>query len=105
MEGGELFSRIQAKGDQAFTEKGETWTRPERIARSRRWRQTAFLYPTYLTPMFSGIAAGLRQSFFSSSLSLPEASEIMWDIGTAIDYLHCIDIAHRDIKVPRGRGR
>lgn len=23
MEGGELFSRIQAKGDQAFTEKGE----------------------------------------------------------------------------------
>lgn len=23
MEGGELFSRIQARGDQAFTEKGE----------------------------------------------------------------------------------
>ncbi|CAF96558.1 unnamed protein product, partial [Tetraodon nigroviridis] len=48
MEGGELFSRIQAKGDQAFTEK--------------------------------------------------EASEIMRDIGTAIDHLHRIDIAHRDIK-------
>lgn len=27
----------------------------------------------------------------------------MRDIGTAIDYLHRIDIAHRDIKVPRGR--
>lgn len=25
MEGGELFSRIQARGDQAFTEKGEDW--------------------------------------------------------------------------------
>lgn len=29
MEGGELFSRIQAKGDQAFTEKGETRTDPK----------------------------------------------------------------------------
>ncbi|XP_054879307.1 MAP kinase-activated protein kinase 3 [Poeciliopsis prolifica] len=48
MEGGELFSRIQARGDQAFTEK--------------------------------------------------EASEIMRDIGTAILFLHDIDIAHRDIK-------
>lgn len=55
----------------------------------------------YLPP-FSGIAAGLRQCF---PLSLPEASEIMRDIGTAIDYLHRIDIAHRDIKVPRGRDR
>uniref|UniRef100_A0A3Q3FP44 non-specific serine/threonine protein kinase n=1 Tax=Labrus bergylta TaxID=56723 RepID=A0A3Q3FP44_9LABR len=48
MEGGELFNRIQARGDQAFTEK--------------------------------------------------EASEIMRDIGTAIDFLHNINIAHRDIK-------
>ncbi|KAG7493164.1 MAP kinase-activated protein kinase 2-like [Solea senegalensis] len=48
MEGGELFSRIQARGDQAFTEK--------------------------------------------------EASEIMRDIGTAIKFLHDMDIAHRDIK-------
>ncbi|XP_068172046.1 MAP kinase-activated protein kinase 2-like isoform X2 [Antennarius striatus] len=47
MEGGELFSRIQARGDQAFTER---------------------------------------------------ASEIMHDIGTAIAYLHNMDIAHRDIK-------
>uniref|UniRef100_G3N6Y9 non-specific serine/threonine protein kinase n=1 Tax=Gasterosteus aculeatus aculeatus TaxID=481459 RepID=G3N6Y9_GASAC len=48
MEGGELFSRIQARGDQAFTER--------------------------------------------------EASEIMHDIGTAIEYLHLMDIAHRDVK-------
>ncbi|KAJ8408125.1 hypothetical protein AAFF_G00263530 [Aldrovandia affinis] len=48
MEGGELFSRIQARGDQAFTER--------------------------------------------------EASEIMRDIGTAIDYLHHMNIAHRDVK-------
>ncbi|XP_034961954.1 MAP kinase-activated protein kinase 3 [Zootoca vivipara] len=48
MEGGELFSRIQERGDQAFTEK--------------------------------------------------EASEIMRDIGTAIQYLHGMNIAHRDVK-------
>ncbi|KAM9410066.1 MAP kinase-activated protein kinase 2-like isoform 1-T1 [Pholidichthys leucotaenia] len=48
MEGGELFSRIQARGDQAFTER--------------------------------------------------EVSEIMHDIGTAIEYLHHLDIAHRDVK-------
>lgn len=28
-----------------------------------------------------------------------EASEIMHDIGTAIEYLHQVDIAHRDVKV------
>ncbi|XP_077182050.1 MAP kinase-activated protein kinase 3 [Paroedura picta] len=48
MEGGELFSRIQERGDQAFTEK--------------------------------------------------EASEIMRDIGTAIQHLHAMNIAHRDVK-------
>ncbi|XP_028969976.2 MAP kinase-activated protein kinase 2 [Esox lucius] len=48
MEGGELFSRIEARGDQAFTEK--------------------------------------------------EASDIMRDIGTAIEYLHHMNIAHRDVK-------
>ncbi|XP_077385846.1 MAP kinase-activated protein kinase 2-like isoform X1 [Festucalex cinctus] len=48
MEGGELFCRIQARGDQAFTER--------------------------------------------------EASEIMRDIGSAIEYLHQMDIAHRDVK-------
>ncbi|XP_026023786.1 MAP kinase-activated protein kinase 2-like isoform X1 [Astatotilapia calliptera] len=48
MEGGELFSRIQARGDQAFTER--------------------------------------------------EVSEIMHDIGMAIEYLHHMDIAHRDVK-------
>ncbi|XP_029105050.1 MAP kinase-activated protein kinase 3-like isoform X2 [Scleropages formosus] len=47
MEGGELFSRIQARGDQAFTER---------------------------------------------------ASEIMHDIGTAIEHLHHMNIAHRDVK-------
>uniref|UniRef100_A0A8C4TGU9 non-specific serine/threonine protein kinase n=1 Tax=Erpetoichthys calabaricus TaxID=27687 RepID=A0A8C4TGU9_ERPCA len=48
MEGGELFNRIQARGDQAFTER--------------------------------------------------EASGIMRDIGTAIEYLHSMNIAHRDVK-------
>ncbi|XP_043564440.1 MAP kinase-activated protein kinase 2-like isoform X2 [Chiloscyllium punctatum] len=48
MEGGELFSRIHDRGDQAFTER--------------------------------------------------EASEIMRDIGSAIQYLHAMNIAHRDVK-------
>ncbi|XP_070594816.1 MAP kinase-activated protein kinase 3 isoform X1 [Erythrolamprus reginae] len=48
LEGGELFTRIQERGDQAFTEK--------------------------------------------------EASEIMRDIGTAIQHLHGMNIAHRDVK-------
>ncbi|XP_061640255.1 MAP kinase-activated protein kinase 2-like isoform X3 [Phyllopteryx taeniolatus] len=48
MEGGELFCRIQARGDQAFTER--------------------------------------------------EASGIMRDIGSAIEYIHLMDIAHRDVK-------
>uniref|UniRef100_A0A3B3QW04 non-specific serine/threonine protein kinase n=1 Tax=Paramormyrops kingsleyae TaxID=1676925 RepID=A0A3B3QW04_9TELE len=48
MEGGELFSQIQARGDQAFTER--------------------------------------------------EASNIMRDIGTAIEYLHRMNVAHRDVK-------
>nr|XP_014130661.1 MAP kinase-activated protein kinase 2 [Zonotrichia albicollis] len=50
LDGGELFSRIQDRGDQAFTER--------------------------------------------------EASEIMKSIGEAIQYLHSINIAHRDVKVP-----
>lgn len=69
MEGGELFSRIQAKGDQAFTEKGETWTDPERIVGSRKLRQTLFL----CVLLFSGIAAGLRHCF---PLSPPRG---LWD--------------------------
>ncbi|KAJ8265130.1 hypothetical protein COCON_G00142290 [Conger conger] len=48
MDGGELFSRIQDRGDQAFTER--------------------------------------------------EASDIMKSIGEAIQYLHSINIAHRDVK-------
>uniref|UniRef100_A0A9J7XLI7 non-specific serine/threonine protein kinase n=1 Tax=Cyprinus carpio carpio TaxID=630221 RepID=A0A9J7XLI7_CYPCA len=48
MDGGELFSRIQDRGDQAFTER--------------------------------------------------EASDIMKSIGEAIQYLHAINIAHRDVK-------
>ncbi|XP_045153438.1 MAP kinase-activated protein kinase 3 isoform X2 [Echinops telfairi] len=48
MEGGELFSRIQERGDQAFTER--------------------------------------------------EAAEIMRDIGSAVQFLHSQNIAHRDVK-------
>lgn len=34
-----------------------------------------------------------------SKIIFLEASEIMRDIGTAIQYLHAMNIAHRDVKV------
>ncbi|KAL4655270.1 MAP kinase-activated protein kinase 3-like [Arapaima gigas] len=39
----------------------------------------------------------LSNTFFSS-VSFAEASEIMRDIGTAIEHLHNMNIAHRDVK-------
>jgi len=38
-------------------------------------------------------------SSYLSVLCPSEVSEIMHDIGTAIEYLHHMDIAHRDVKV------
>ena len=38
-----------------------------------------------------------------SVFSLAEGSEIMRDIGTAIEFLHNVNIAHRDIKVSSSR--
>lgn len=95
MEGGELFSRIQAKGDQAFTEKGESCAAPKHIAGN------VLQACSFMRSLFCGSAAGLRHCL---PPSFPEASEIMRDIGTATDYLHRFDIAHRDIKVQRGGG-
>lgn len=69
MEGGELFCRIQARGDQAFTERGE-----------RASILSLVLFKVFI-------------------ICPPEASEIMHDIGTAIEYLHHMNIAHRDVKV------
>ena len=37
-------------------------------------------------------------------LFFPEASEIMKDMSTAIQFLHDFNIAHRDLKVHRDRG-
>lgn len=84
MEGGELFSRIQARGDQAFTERGGLFTSSK------------------LNPQVSilGLAQVSSVSCFLFLFFQSEASEIMHDIGTAIEYLHHMDIAHRDVKVP-----
>lgn len=77
MEGGELFSRIQARGDQAFTERGKL----------KQFKIFEFLYCV------------LHWVYACCYLWPPEASEIMHDIGMAIEYLHHMDIAHRDVKV------
>lgn len=78
MEGGELFNRIQARGDQAFTERGA--------------------FPS--SQPVSSWSCPLAPVCFTCVLVVSsEASEIMHDIGTAIEYLHRMDIAHRDVKV------
>lgn len=76
MEGGELFSRIQARGDQAFTERGGL----------EFTLSSLNLWVSILTSTVCHVCPS-------------EASEIMHDIGTAIEYLHHMDIAHRDLKV------
>lgn len=128
MEGGELFSRIQARGDQAFTEKGEDCViNTSQDLREKDWtiipckeqykadildniRQEsteyihAFLSSTWSVLLVSFVVwywNCFRFERVSFPLFLPEASEIMRDIGTAIDFLHNINIAHRDIKVQR----
>ncbi|KAI1231051.1 hypothetical protein IHE44_0008496, partial [Lamprotornis superbus] len=71
LDGGELFSRIQDRGDQAFT---------ERVTQG-------------VVPLFN-LLVKAPDGFFAAS----EASEIMKSIGEAIQYLHSINIAHRDVK-------
>lgn len=82
MVGGELFSHIQARGDQAFTERGASFTSSQ-----LNWQVPILPHICYICPVIF---------FFSCHL---EASEIMHDIGTAIEYLHHMGIAHRDVKV------
>lgn len=81
MEGGELFSRIQARGDQAFTERG---------------RHMGTYFDAHRC-LFEYCV--LHWVCACCYLWPPEASEIMHDIGMAIEYLHHMDIAHRDVKV------
>lgn len=44
------------------------------------------------------VTVGMLMWSFSKIVFI-EASEIMRDIGTAIQYLHSMNIAHRDVKV------
>lgn len=113
MEGGELFSRIQARGDQAFTEKGEDTFFLEKnknetfggsMRRSSSKSDSYKLTTTNLTNILFiycfAIFQRIRLVWETVCLSSPpEASGIMKDIGTAIEFLHNINIAHRDVKV------
>lgn len=78
MEGGELFSRIQARGDQAFTERGGL----------------EFTFNSLISWFLH-----CNLCYHVSHILQSEVSEIMHDIGMAIEYLHHMDIAHRDVKV------
>ena len=91
MDGGELFSHIQDRGNQAFTERGKGIFFPN------FW--TVWMSPfTPLVFNFS-LAQLCLELFLLSPTPYLEASDIMKSIGEAIQYLHAIDIAHRDIKV------
>lgn len=72
MEGGELFQRIQERQDGAFTERGN-----DVVALA------LLLLATVL--------------FLSYCVSL-EAAQVMWEICSAVKYLHDVNIAHRDLK-------
>lgn len=61
------------------------------MARGRDWCSGFFNLMTHLV------------TFFPSPAFPTEASEIMKSIGEAIQYLHSINIAHRDVKVPAVR--
>lgn len=135
LDGGELFSRIQDRGDQAFTERGREgllWVdravgncrvfaglAPRSGCGCCRLRLTAgsiSLPQLWATSELLSVADELVGVGGRSctgglvcrasgplpvcvSLSPTEASEIMKSIGEAIQYLHSINIAHRDVKV------
>jgi len=82
MEGGELFRHIQERGDQAFTERGTDQTQMHIQLNTSQ----ILIFFFFSSPPFH-------------STQWVEASEIMRSIGEAVEFLHGISIAHRDLKV------
>ncbi|XP_056129142.1 MAP kinase-activated protein kinase 2b isoform X1 [Lampris incognitus] len=88
MDGGELFTHIQDRGNHAFTERGEEMYNPV----YRHPSSCADCTILQFSPPFVTILIPCHSLFDL------EASDIMKSIGEAINSLHDINIAHRDIK-------
>lgn len=90
MTGGELFERIQQKGDSPFTERGRCdkvqiywWFHATGKNKSQHQLRVLIVY-------------NLLRYF---PLAFSEAAAIVRQVTIAIAHLHSLDIAHRDLKV------
>ena len=112
MEGGELFSRIQERGDQAFTERGLFYfvdcilnqlllqdtlllTFFQHYIPYKLWKRAFIVQTHYLCVC---VCVRVRVAY-GGLVVLTEAAKIVFEICLAIEFLHTHDIAHRDLKV------
>lgn len=61
-------------------------------------KEVGHCHQTHCCPP-TGVGAAAHTCLTPVVFIRAEASEIMHDIGTAIEHLHYMDIAHRDVKV------
>ena len=99
MTGGELFERIQQKGDSPFTERG----RCDKVqiywwfhATGRISHSISVLKTTNCCKLKVLIVYNLLRCF---PLAFSEAAAIVRQVTIAIAHLHSLNIAHRDLKV------
>lgn len=70
-----------------------------RVVLSHSSKRGPGLHRERLVTFHKSLTRPIRDMTICITAVQSEASEIMRDIGSAIDYIHCMDIAHRDVKV------